>query len=52
MRKRLVLIVALLGIALGIGWFVTAQEPRLLLTSPAGNLTPLFTSECSPDQCP
>jgi hypothetical protein len=52
MRKRLILIVALMGMALGIGWLVTAQEPRPLSTSPAENLTPLFISECPPDECP
>jgi len=52
MHKGIVTIVALIGIAIGLGWYVTAQEPQSLHYSSEVERRILENSECPPDQCP
>jgi hypothetical protein len=46
MRKGIVLVVVLMGIALGIGWYGTAQDSWSIQQLPAAE------KECPPYECP
>jgi hypothetical protein len=52
MRKRLRLAAIILGLGLGIGWYVTAQESPPFPPSTTEMPTASVRSECPPYDCP
>ena len=52
MNKVIVTIIALIGIAIGLGWYVTAQESQSFQHASEVERRMLEKSECPPDQCP
>ena len=52
MSKGIILIVTLIGIALGISWYVTAQESPSLQKPLAEDFKMRYNSECPAYECP
>ena len=52
MNKGIVTIIALMGVAIGLGWYVTAKESQSLQPPSEVERNILENSECPPHQCP